>query len=342
MNRLGVRAGGGARRWSSAWRTATSVAALRLMMHFARADEDDGVAGAARGVRRGVPGLPYPRSLANSAGVVRYAEVGGDIVRPGIMLYGATPFAVRHRRDARPAAGDDAALARSSPCRSSRPATASATARTYIAPRGRTGSASSPAATPTAIRATRRTARRCSSAAGRCRMAGPRVDGHAHRRPDRRAGGARRQPGRAVGRRPAGRRRRRAPRRPSATNCCARSRRACRSSSPSVGADRPRALKPATHLGRHHRVHRRHRRRRLHRLQSRQGAQRARRDATSSPSTISRAPTSSATSSTARSPTTSTRTNSSRASPTAISTTTSRRSCTRARAPTRWRPTAAT
>ena len=38
-------------------------------------------------------GLPHPRSLANSAGVVRYREVGGDIVRPGIMLYGSSPFA---------------------------------------------------------------------------------------------------------------------------------------------------------------------------------------------------------------------------------------------------------
>ena len=34
-----------------------------------------------------------PRSIANSAGVFRHAEVGGDFVRPGIMLYGATPFA---------------------------------------------------------------------------------------------------------------------------------------------------------------------------------------------------------------------------------------------------------
>jgi len=39
--------------------------------------------------------LPYPRSIANSAGVVRHAEVGGDIVRPGIMLYGASPFPLK-------------------------------------------------------------------------------------------------------------------------------------------------------------------------------------------------------------------------------------------------------
>jgi alanine racemase len=70
-----------------------SVAVIRLMMHFARADEDDGIAEPLRVFEEACKGLPYPRSLANSAGVIRYAEVGGDIVRPGIMLYGATPFA---------------------------------------------------------------------------------------------------------------------------------------------------------------------------------------------------------------------------------------------------------
>ncbi|GIK85285.1 MAG: alanine racemase [Burkholderiales bacterium] len=70
-----------------------SVAALRLMTHFARADEDDGLAEPLAVFDDACRNLPYPRSLANSAGVFRYAEVGGDIVRPGIMLYGATPFA---------------------------------------------------------------------------------------------------------------------------------------------------------------------------------------------------------------------------------------------------------
>jgi alanine racemase len=40
-------------------------------------------------------GLPFECSLANSAGVVRFGEIGGHVVRPGIMLYGATPFAER-------------------------------------------------------------------------------------------------------------------------------------------------------------------------------------------------------------------------------------------------------
>lgn len=94
MNRLGLRAEELA---AIAERLARceSVAALRLMTHFARADEEDGIAEQLTEFERACAGLPYPRSLANSAGVVRYPEVGGDIVRPGIMLYGATPFAHR-------------------------------------------------------------------------------------------------------------------------------------------------------------------------------------------------------------------------------------------------------
>ena len=36
----------------------------------------------------------YPISLANSAALLRYPETHGDWVRPGIMLYGVSPFAV--------------------------------------------------------------------------------------------------------------------------------------------------------------------------------------------------------------------------------------------------------
>lgn len=69
-----------------------SVAALRLMMHFARADEDDGIEEPLAVFDEACRNLPYPRSLCNSAGVFRYPDIGGEIVRPGIMLYGATPF----------------------------------------------------------------------------------------------------------------------------------------------------------------------------------------------------------------------------------------------------------
>jgi len=70
-----------------------AVATLRLMTHFARADEADGVKEPLAAFDAACRGMSYPRSLANSAGIVRFGEVGGDIVRPGIMLYGATPFA---------------------------------------------------------------------------------------------------------------------------------------------------------------------------------------------------------------------------------------------------------
>lgn len=71
---------------------APSVAALRLMTHLARAEEEDGVRNALTVFDDCCRGLPYPRSIANSAGVIRHEEIGGDIVRPGIMLYGASPF----------------------------------------------------------------------------------------------------------------------------------------------------------------------------------------------------------------------------------------------------------
>ncbi|MEP7207695.1 MAG: alanine racemase [Casimicrobiaceae bacterium] len=69
-----------------------AVAAVRLMTHFARADDADGIVAQRAVFNAACEGLPYARSLANSAGVVRFPEVGGDLVRPGIMLYGATPM----------------------------------------------------------------------------------------------------------------------------------------------------------------------------------------------------------------------------------------------------------
>ena len=94
MNRLGI-ATADARAIAERLVRAKAVASLRLMMHFARSDEPDGVAEPLARFASACAGLPYPRSFANSAGVVRYREVGGEAVRPGVMLYGATPFAER-------------------------------------------------------------------------------------------------------------------------------------------------------------------------------------------------------------------------------------------------------
>jgi alanine racemase len=91
MNRLGFRPAEVAAvcaRLSSS----PGVAALRLMTHLACADEDDGLKEPLAEFETACRGLPYPRSIANSAGIMRYGEVGGDYVRPGIMLYGASPF----------------------------------------------------------------------------------------------------------------------------------------------------------------------------------------------------------------------------------------------------------
>lgn len=91
MNRLGV-APADVVRTVERLNQCESVAVLRLMTHFANADEKQGLKEPLAMFTAACHGMPYPRSLANSAGVVRYAETGGDIIRPGIMLYGATPF----------------------------------------------------------------------------------------------------------------------------------------------------------------------------------------------------------------------------------------------------------
>ena len=69
-----------------------SVAVLRLLTHLARAEEEEGLRAQLDVFEEACTGLPYPRSIANSAGVIRYREVGGEYVRPGIMLYGSSPF----------------------------------------------------------------------------------------------------------------------------------------------------------------------------------------------------------------------------------------------------------
>lgn len=64
---------------------------LTLMTHFATADEDIGIEQAYAAFHRAADGLPYPRSLANSATILHYPQAQQDWVRPGIMLYGASP-----------------------------------------------------------------------------------------------------------------------------------------------------------------------------------------------------------------------------------------------------------
>lgn len=68
-----------------------NIAQITLMTHFATADEPVGVADALNVFQQHTQNINYPVSLANSAAILRYPETHNDWVRPGIMLYGATP-----------------------------------------------------------------------------------------------------------------------------------------------------------------------------------------------------------------------------------------------------------
>jgi alanine racemase len=70
-----------------------AVADITLMTHFAQADEAAGIADALRAFRDDAAPTQLPWTTANSAALLRYSEACGDWVRPGIMLYGASPFA---------------------------------------------------------------------------------------------------------------------------------------------------------------------------------------------------------------------------------------------------------
>ncbi|MBI5437346.1 MAG: alanine racemase [Nitrosomonadales bacterium] len=70
-----------------------AVREITLMTHFANADETCGIAEPLALFNDFAAPYRVPRSLANSAALLRYPESHGDWVRPGLMLYGASPFA---------------------------------------------------------------------------------------------------------------------------------------------------------------------------------------------------------------------------------------------------------
>ena len=70
-----------------------AVRDITLMTHFASADEQAGVAQQLARFNESAAPFRAARSLANSAALLRYPQTHGDWVRPGIMLYGASPFA---------------------------------------------------------------------------------------------------------------------------------------------------------------------------------------------------------------------------------------------------------
>ncbi len=92
MNRLGFKPGAFPSALS-ALKQNRLVSGITLMTHFACADDAQGIAGQFEQFNKITASETLPRSLANSAALLRYPETHGDWVRPGIMLYGSSPFA---------------------------------------------------------------------------------------------------------------------------------------------------------------------------------------------------------------------------------------------------------
>jgi len=68
------------------------VAGITLMTHFADADNARGIDWQMARFEEAVQGCDHPVSLANSAALLRFAEARRGWVRPGIMLYGSSPY----------------------------------------------------------------------------------------------------------------------------------------------------------------------------------------------------------------------------------------------------------
>lgn len=103
MHRLGVAPAATAHYAERLAACANAAAAPVLCTHFARADEPECGETPAQLARflAATAGLPWPRSAANSPAVLAWPESHLDWIRPGYMLYGASPLPPGH-----PAGGD--------------------------------------------------------------------------------------------------------------------------------------------------------------------------------------------------------------------------------------------
>lgn len=91
------RTGFSAADYPTVWRqlqASGKVASLTRMTHFARADEPETgrTEQQLEAFEQATLGLEGASSLCNSAGVLAWPQAHGDWIRPGIMLYGASPF----------------------------------------------------------------------------------------------------------------------------------------------------------------------------------------------------------------------------------------------------------
>lgn len=101
MNRLGFRP----EQFRAAWTRLNAlpqVDEISLMTHFSDADGPIGVAGQLAAFNAATQDLPGERSLSNSAAILRHmgpqaaATLRSDWIRPGVVLYGASPDYPEH------------------------------------------------------------------------------------------------------------------------------------------------------------------------------------------------------------------------------------------------------
>jgi len=93
MNRLGF----AAHAYGDAWqrlRAMPQVASLTHMSHFSDADTERGIDHQLHAFETATAGLPGEASLANSAAILWHPAARRDQVRPGIILYGASPTGI--------------------------------------------------------------------------------------------------------------------------------------------------------------------------------------------------------------------------------------------------------
>lgn len=95
MNRLGFKGEDFKAAYQQLCQLTSVQQPINLITHFANADDllDDKTRQQIDLFNQSVAGFPGERSIANSAGIIGWPNIISDWVRPGLMLYGCSPFA---------------------------------------------------------------------------------------------------------------------------------------------------------------------------------------------------------------------------------------------------------
>jgi alanine racemase len=98
MNRLGFPLDQARDSWQRLSAAQAVRGSVRLMTHLACADDTNSprTQQQLKAFAEATAGIDVERSIANSAGILAWPDSHADWVRPGILLYGVSPFADRH------------------------------------------------------------------------------------------------------------------------------------------------------------------------------------------------------------------------------------------------------